>query len=342
MSERADSRLEPDAPRPPARSGSRPNGPSGSRATGRSAARPARASTCASSTAASTATIRSSAALDERRRGRTSRASETTIVPGRARRRLRPRHGLRRHRPRARPGLPAAQRPRPRRGQHGQRRSDPRRPPPRDRARLRRRQPQPLDDEAQASRSCSTSSPTAPTSRGTVLVASAHNMPVESYPWRFSSVISVGSHEGTDSRRVVRESRPAGRVLRPRDRRRRGLVGGRHAPVHGQQLRRAPHRRALGARALEAPRPDAVPAQERPLPDGGEHGRHHMTDETGYQEAVAAGNAPVRGEPPRAPAVDRRRRAGDLRREGVVDLPARPRRPTSSSSRPSRARARAT
>jgi subtilisin len=35
--------------------------------------------------------------------------------------------------------------------------------------------------------------------KGTVLVASAHNMPVESYPWRFSSVISVGSHEGTNS-----------------------------------------------------------------------------------------------------------------------------------------------
>ena len=33
--------------------------------------------------------------------------------------------------------------------------------------------------------------------RRTVLVASAHNMPVESYPWRFSSVISVGSHEET-------------------------------------------------------------------------------------------------------------------------------------------------
>jgi subtilisin family serine protease len=32
----------------------------------------------------------------------------------------------------------------------------------------------------------------------TVLVASAHNMPVESYPWRFSSVISVGSHEDED------------------------------------------------------------------------------------------------------------------------------------------------
>ncbi len=35
----------------------------------------------------------------------------------------------------------------------------------------------------------------------TILVASAHNMPVESYPWRFSSVISVGSHEEQDSLR---------------------------------------------------------------------------------------------------------------------------------------------
>jgi subtilisin family serine protease len=31
-----------------------------------------------------------------------------------------------------------------------------------------------------------------------MLVASAHNMPVESYPWKFSSVISVGSHELDD------------------------------------------------------------------------------------------------------------------------------------------------
>jgi len=31
-----------------------------------------------------------------------------------------------------------------------------------------------------------------------VLVAAAHNMPVESFPWRFSSVISVGSHEQDD------------------------------------------------------------------------------------------------------------------------------------------------
>jgi subtilisin len=32
----------------------------------------------------------------------------------------------------------------------------------------------------------------------TVIVASAHNMPVESLPWRFSSVISVASHEESD------------------------------------------------------------------------------------------------------------------------------------------------
>jgi subtilisin family serine protease len=31
-----------------------------------------------------------------------------------------------------------------------------------------------------------------------LLVASAHNMPVESFPWRFASVISVGSHEEPD------------------------------------------------------------------------------------------------------------------------------------------------
>jgi subtilisin len=34
--------------------------------------------------------------------------------------------------------------------------------------------------------------------RRTMLIASAHNMPVESFPWRFASVISVGSHEEED------------------------------------------------------------------------------------------------------------------------------------------------
>jgi len=34
--------------------------------------------------------------------------------------------------------------------------------------------------------------------RRTLLVASAHNTPVESYPWRFSSVVSVASHDRED------------------------------------------------------------------------------------------------------------------------------------------------
>jgi subtilisin len=34
--------------------------------------------------------------------------------------------------------------------------------------------------------------------RRSILIASAHNMPVESFPWRFASVISVGSHEDAD------------------------------------------------------------------------------------------------------------------------------------------------
>jgi len=42
----------------------------------------------------------------------------------------------------------------------------------------------------------------------TVLVASAHNMPVESFPWRFSSVISVGSHEEHDPLRFYANPNP--------------------------------------------------------------------------------------------------------------------------------------
>jgi subtilisin len=44
--------------------------------------------------------------------------------------------------------------------------------------------------------------------RRTVLVASAHNMPVESFPWRFASVISVGSHELDDPHAFFYNPRP--------------------------------------------------------------------------------------------------------------------------------------
>ena len=44
--------------------------------------------------------------------------------------------------------------------------------------------------------------------RGTMLVCSAHNLPVESYPWRFSSVVSVGSHDEDDPKLVYYNPEP--------------------------------------------------------------------------------------------------------------------------------------
>ncbi|MEU3985175.1 S8 family serine peptidase [Streptomyces sp. NPDC026672] len=44
--------------------------------------------------------------------------------------------------------------------------------------------------------------------RRTVIVASAHNTPVESFPWRFASVISVGSHAEDDPELHLYNPRP--------------------------------------------------------------------------------------------------------------------------------------
>ena len=43
---------------------------------------------------------------------------------------------------------------------------------------------------------------------GTVVVAAAHNTPVESFPWRFASVVSVGSHAAGDPGIVLYNPRP--------------------------------------------------------------------------------------------------------------------------------------
>ncbi|MYV97594.1 S8 family serine peptidase [Streptomyces sp. SID3343] len=43
---------------------------------------------------------------------------------------------------------------------------------------------------------------------GSVIVASAHNSRIESFPWRFSSVISVGSHAEDDSALVLYNPSP--------------------------------------------------------------------------------------------------------------------------------------
>jgi subtilisin family serine protease len=44
--------------------------------------------------------------------------------------------------------------------------------------------------------------------RGSLIVASAHNMPVRSYPWRFASVVSVASHDIDDPLVYLRNPDP--------------------------------------------------------------------------------------------------------------------------------------
>ena len=85
--------------------------------------------------------------------------------------------------------------------------------------------------------------------RRCILVAAAHNMPVQSFPWPFASVISVASHDGARPDDLLLQPVPAGRFLRPR-----GPGAGRLArraadPQHGQQLRGPAYRRHLRARS---------------------------------------------------------------------------------------------
>ena len=107
----------------------------------------------------------------------------------------------------------------------------------------------------------------------TILVASAHNMPVESFPWRFSSVISVGSHEEDDPLLFYANPNPPVEFFA------RGVdvdvawLGGGTIRATGQQLRDALHRRDRRAHPRQAPGPDAVPAEERHVPDRVERGR---------------------------------------------------------------------
>jgi subtilisin family serine protease len=93
----------------------------------------------------------------------------------------------------------------------------------------------------------------------TVLVASAHNMPVESYPWRFSSVISVGSHEDPDPLAFFYNPNPPVEFFG------RGVnvevpwVGGRSLKVSGNSFA-TPHLSAICALIL-AKHPELTPFQ---------------------------------------------------------------------------------
>ena len=91
--------------------------------------------------------------------------------------------------------------------------------------------------------------------RCTFLVASAHNMPVESYPWRFAAVVSVGSHDGEDPFDYFYNPVAACRVLRARRGRRRSVAGWRQDALQRQQLRDASHlgnRRAHAAASIRS------------------------------------------------------------------------------------------
>ena len=146
-------------------------------------------------------------------------------------------------------------------------------------------------------------------------------MPVESYPWRFSSVISVGSHEEPDPLTFYYNPDPPVEFFA------RGVdvevawSGGAHDPLHRQQLRDAAHVRPLRAHPRQASGADAVPAEERALPDLDERGRWTMSDE--LRAAVAAGVVGSEESFRALAAVGRRGGPRDLRREGVLDLPAR-------------------
>ena len=93
----------------------------------------------------------------------------------------------------------------------------------------------------------------------TVLVASAHNMPVESYPWRFSSVISVGSHEEPDPLAFFYNPSPPVEFFA------RGVnvevpwLGGRSLTVSGNSFA-TPHMTAICALIL-AKHPELTPFQ---------------------------------------------------------------------------------
>ncbi len=159
----------------------------------------------------------------------------------------------------------------------------------------------------------------------TILVASAHNMPVESFPWRFSSVISVGSHEEDDPLLFYANPNPPVEFFA------RGVdvdvawLGGGTLRATGNSFATPSISGNRRAHPEQAPRADTVPAEERHVSDRSECGRRKdMTDRNDrLAAAVSARRPPVRGAIRAPTALDRRGRARDLRSEGLLDLPVR-------------------
>ncbi|MBA3565962.1 MAG: S8 family serine peptidase [Actinobacteria bacterium] len=92
-----------------------------------------------------------------------------------------------------------------------------------------------------------------------VLVASAHNMPVESYPWRFSSVLSVGSHEEEDPFTFFYNPSPPVEFFGRGVRVRAAWIGGKSVTASGNSFA-TPHLAAICALILSK-HPELTPFQ---------------------------------------------------------------------------------
>src|SRR5918996_772689 len=207
---------------------------------------------------------------------------------------MRSRSRLRRHRSLPGPGLQPPQRPRARRRVHRQRTGASRRPPLGRGAGRRRRQHEPLDDEAPVRRRAAR--------------ARGHRLLPPDAPGRLGSQharreLSLalllrdlrGEPRSAGPPPFLLNPETAGRVLRARDRRRRRLAGRELDPLHRQQLRDPSHGRHLRAHPQQAPRADSLPGEEPPPPDGGERAGRRMSESDSREltAAVAAGAPPA-------------------------------------------------
>jgi subtilisin family serine protease len=85
---------------------------------------------------------------------------------------------------------------------------------------------------------------------GVTVVSSAHNSPVQSYPWRFSSVLSVGSHDRQDPEYLEVSPDPPVEFFASGVNISAAWLDGRTAQVSGNSFA-APHVTGLCARILE-------------------------------------------------------------------------------------------
>ena len=123
----------------------------------------------------------------------------------------------------------------------------------------------------------------------TMLVASAHNLPVESYPWRFASVISVGSHESADSLEFFYNPTPPVEFFARGRQSRRRLARRRPDTSQREQLRDPAHLGDLRAHPQQASGADTLPAEERALPGRNERRRCAVSEPDRLRSAAAVG-----------------------------------------------------